>query len=73
MGEINGSINELQKDTKSHLGHLKQNLWSQLDKNLARHKQELLEENNRLQEIDEDFTKTEKTLKERLETMTKMA
>ena len=63
----------MKKDTKKHLNFTKQNLWTQLDRNLARHKQELLEENNRLQEHDVDFTKTEKTLKERLETMTKMA
>jgi hypothetical protein len=63
----------MQNETKKHLGHHKQNLWSQLDKNLERHKKELLEENNRRNEKDEDFSKVEKTLKDRLETMTKMA
>ncbi len=38
-----------------------------------KHKNDLLAESNKRQDTDEDFTKTEKTLKDRLETMTKMA
>jgi hypothetical protein len=39
----------------------------------VKHKNDLLAESNKRQDTDEDFTKTEKTLKDRLETMTKMA
>ena len=71
--EIMSNIQTMHEDTKTHLGNHKQNLWSKLDKNLERHKKELMEENNRRQETNEDFSKVEKTLKDRLETMTKMA
>jgi hypothetical protein len=51
----------------------KNELWVLLDANLVKHKNDLLAESNKKQDTDEDFTKTEKTLKDRLETMTKMA
>ena len=63
----------MQRDTQKHLQKCKNKLWGQLSENLERHKTELLEDNNRNKENDQDYNKTEKTLKERLETMTKMA
>lgn len=63
----------MQTHTAQHLQNQKKRLWESLDKNLIRHKQELMDENARRADNDEDFTKVEKTLKDRLETMTQMA
>lgn len=73
MDELLGSIKQMQLDAANKLQSNRTKIWIQLDDNLAKYKAELNAENQNKKGDDFDFQEQEKTLKDRLETMSSMA
>ena len=73
LGEVNQGIKVLQQNTQKSLERDKQALWSSLDKELEKYRQQLQFENEKKKESETDFYEAEKELNEHLEIMTNMA
>ncbi len=73
MDTLLGSIRQMQQDASTKLQDHRTKIWIQLDDNLAKYKAELSAENHNKKGNDFDFQEQEKTLKDRLETMSNMA